>query len=74
MLNILASRVNERPLSLYARVGEHLYPNQLLYGDNGASLGTGDLPELPMLERERLVQEYTKTYLDKWDSLRMREL
>ena len=74
MLNILASWVNERPLSLYAKVGEHLYPNQLLYGNNGVSLGIGDLPELPMLERARLVQEYTKIYLDKWESLRMGEL
>ena len=70
MQNILASRVNERPLSLYAKIGELLYPNQLLYGNSGARLGTVDLPEVPMLERACLAQEYTKAYLDKWDLIR----
>ena len=74
LVNTLATKINERGLSLRPELGENLCPNMLLFGRSGVDGLEDEMADIPLLRRPTFIKNHMMAYLAKWDAIRMAQL
>ena len=74
LINTLATKINERGLSLRPELGENLCPNMLLFGRSGIDGLEEHMADIPLMKRPIYIKMHMMAYLAKWDAIRLVQL
>ena len=74
LLNRISCQINSRPLILNPGVGEGICPNDLIRGRSGLTSSERSPLDIPLMDKANLMERHLKSYLQKWDVIRNREL